>query len=69
VTIVELLSRLREHNIKVSADNGELVVTGPKHSLTPELRAELTAKKSVILDLLAKKDVSMRPLSMRASTK
>ncbi|MGB7948960.1 MAG: amino acid adenylation domain-containing protein [Candidatus Binatia bacterium] len=61
MTVAELLSRLREHNIKVSADNGQLVVNGPRDSLTAELRAELAAKKRAVLDLLANRAASPRP--------
>jgi len=52
VTATELLSHLRKLNFTLSADNGKLVLRGPKEALTPALRAQLTEQKSEILALL-----------------
>ena len=57
MTALELLDQLRELNFTISADDGRLIVRGPKEGLPPELRARLTERKSEILELL--KDSAM----------
>ena len=52
MTTAELLSHLNELNVLVRADNGQLIVTGPKGMLTPALRAELSERKAEVLTFL-----------------
>ena len=52
MTTAELLTRLRQLKTTVSAENGKLVVNGPKGMLTDELRAELAERKAELLELL-----------------
>ena len=47
------IARLREEGIRISAVGGELEVDAPGGRLTPELRAELVARKSELLRLLS----------------
>src|SRR5262245_17000140 len=53
MTAAELLSLLRNLDIKVTADNGQLIVRGPKGGLSSELRAKLVEHKEDILNFLA----------------
>ncbi|MGI9309756.1 MAG: condensation domain-containing protein, partial [Gammaproteobacteria bacterium] len=48
----ELIARLREAGVRLSADSGGLRVSAPKGSLTEEYRAELIRNKVAILELL-----------------
>jgi non-ribosomal peptide synthetase component F len=52
MTLAELFARLRQHGIRVSADDGQLVIKGAAASLTPEVRAALAARKGEILRFL-----------------
>ena len=52
MTVMELLSRLRNLDVKLWAEDGRLRVSAAKDVLTPELRAELGARKEEILDVL-----------------
>jgi len=51
-SIVEFLSSLRSLDVRVWADNGQLRVSAPDGVLTPDLRAQLTARKAEILVFL-----------------
>jgi len=48
----EFLSRLRQLDIRLRAEEGQLRFNAPKGALTADLRAELTRRKSAILALL-----------------
>ena len=48
----ELLSELDRLNVILRAQDGNLILTGPKGALTPALRAELTERKAEILTIL-----------------
>jgi len=64
VTAIELLNQLGKLNFTISADDGRLIVRGPKEGLPPALRAQLTERKSEILELL--KDAAVpRPALLR----
>ena len=52
MTTRELLAHLRKLNVTLSADNGQLLINGPKGALTATLRAELIACKAQILKFL-----------------
>src|SRR5262245_11294765 len=52
MTTAELLSHLRKLNVKLWADNGQLICNGPKGVLTSALRAELIERKADILTYL-----------------
>ena len=60
MTTSELLSQLNELNVLVRADNGQLVVTGPKGVLTPALRAQLSERKAEIVKFLGNQTSSGR---------
>ena len=64
MTAIELLNQLRELNFTISADDGRLIVRGPKEGLPPPLRAQLTERKSEILELLDAATVP-RPAPLR----
>jgi amino acid adenylation domain-containing protein len=51
-SIVEFLSTLRSLDVRVWADNGQLRVSAPDGVLTPDLRAQLAARKAEILAFL-----------------
>ena len=55
MTTIELLSHLNEAKILVRADNGQLIVTGPKGALTPAFRAELSERKAEIITFLSER--------------
>jgi amino acid adenylation domain-containing protein len=61
MTAAELLSVLRKHNTKVTADNGQLIIHGPKGALTSELRAKLIERKEEILNFLSNTASSAYP--------
>ena len=48
----ELLSRLRDLNVKLWLDGQELKVSAPKGALTAELKGELGARKKELIELL-----------------
>ena len=48
----ELLSELDRLNVTLRAEDGKLILAGPKGALTPALRAELTERKTEILMFL-----------------
>ena len=48
----ELLSELGRLNVTLRAEDGKLILAGPKGALTPALRAELTERKTEILMFL-----------------
>ena len=52
MTTAELLTHLRNLNVTLSGDNGQLILRGPKGALTAELRTELKERKAEILDFL-----------------
>ena len=52
MTTSELLTHLRNLNVTLSGDNGQLILRGPKGALTAELRTELKERKGEILDFL-----------------
>jgi len=52
MTAIELLGHLRELNFTLAADDGKLIVRGPKEALTPALRIQLAEQKAEILELL-----------------
>ena len=52
MTTAELLTHLRNLNVTLSGDNGQLILRGPKGALTAELRTELKQRKGEILDFL-----------------
>ena len=58
MTPIELLSQLRELNFTVSADDGHLILRGPRDGLPPALRTQLSEQKAEILKLL--KDAERR---------
>ena len=60
MTTSELLSHLNELNVIARADDGQLIVTGPKGALTPALRAELSERKAEILTFLSNRANSAR---------
>ena len=51
-TILEFLSTLRQLDVRVWADNGQLRASAPDGVLTPDLRAQLSARKAEILAFL-----------------
>ena len=53
MTTAELFSQLDKANVQVRADNGRLIVNGPREALTPELRAELSERKAQIIAFLS----------------
>jgi aspartate racemase len=52
VTAVELLARLHDLDVKVWADGDRLRVSAPNGVMTPDLRQQLTARKTELLALL-----------------
>ena len=52
MTTAELLTHLRNLNVTLSGDSGQLILRGPKGALTAELRTELKERKAEILDFL-----------------
>ncbi|MDZ4344077.1 MAG: condensation domain-containing protein, partial [Candidatus Binatia bacterium] len=60
MTTSELLSHLRQLNVMLRADNGQLILTGPKGVVTPALRAELIERKAEILTFLNNAGSSVR---------
>ena len=52
MTVVELLARLRDLDIKVWAEGDRLRVSAPRGVMTPELREDLAARKAEVLALL-----------------
>ena len=53
MTTLEFLSHLRNQQVKVWAADGKLRFKGPQQALTPELRAELAARKAEIMQFLS----------------
>jgi len=51
-TILEFLSTLRQLDVRIWVDNGQLRASAPDGVLTPELRAQLSARKAEILTFL-----------------
>ena len=60
MTTSELLSHLHQLNVMLRADNGQLILTGPKGVVTPALRAELIERKAEILTFLNNAGSSVR---------
>jgi len=56
VTAAQLLIHLRQLDATISTENGQLVVNGPKGAFTEELRAQLTAHKAELIELLKNVD-------------
>jgi amino acid adenylation domain-containing protein len=54
VTTTELLTQLRKLNVTLAVNNGQVVFNGPKGVLTEALRAELSERKTEILEFLKK---------------
>jgi amino acid adenylation domain-containing protein len=52
VTVVELLARLRDLDVKVWEEGDRLRVSAPRGVMTPELREQLAASKGEVLALL-----------------
>lgn len=65
-TILELMSELRSRNFAVTTDGQTLKVNAPSGALTPELRAELSARKPEILEFLRSYQASTRNAPMPA---
>ncbi len=61
MTVAELLSCLQRHNIRLRANNGQLILNGPKGALTAALHAELTEHKEDILTFLRNSTISAKP--------
>jgi amino acid adenylation domain-containing protein len=61
MTTAELLSHLGQLNVSLRADNGQLILNGPKGVLTPALRSELAERKAEILALLNDTAGAQRP--------
>ena len=49
MNIFDFLEHLHSLDIQVSAENGKLRINAPKEAITPEIRAELAARKDEIL--------------------
>ena len=62
---VELLSRMRSHDIRLWAEEGELRYSAPKGAITHDLLAEIRAHKEELLEQLKSMDRFRRavPLS------
>lgn len=56
------LTRLRDLDIQVSAENGKLRVNAPKGALTPDIRAELTQRKPDLIALLTESVDAVSPV-------
>jgi amino acid adenylation domain-containing protein len=70
MTATEILSQLRQLNITIRPDKGQLVLSGPKGALTSDLRSELVRRKEEILNVLDNtanpsraKEPLLRPIS------
>jgi amino acid adenylation domain-containing protein len=61
MTANELLSKLRNLDIKIWADNGQLFCNAPKGAMTAELRAEISERKAEILDVLHDASATVQP--------
>jgi hypothetical protein len=61
VSALALLQRLRVQDVHLQADDGKLRVNAPKGALTPELRAELAARKEEILAFLERREEGPAP--------
>lgn len=57
-SILEFLSSLRALDVRIWADNGQLKASAPDGVLTPDLRAQLAARKSEILTFLRQADLA-----------
>ena len=53
MTALQLIARLREQGIRITAVDGELELDAPAGALTPELREELIRSKPELLRLLS----------------
>ena len=65
MTALELLARLRDLEVRVTAVDGELELDAPGGVLSPELQAEIRAHKRDLLKLLAWTRRSQRSLTTR----
>jgi len=66
IAIEEYLARLAALDIKLWVDDGKLRCNAPQNALTPELQAELAARKPELLDFLSRSagsdtDFSIKP--------
>jgi hypothetical protein len=52
-TIDDLRTKLIDLKVRLSINNGKLVVDAPAGALTPELRSELTEHKPALLDCMS----------------
>ncbi|MEW6367293.1 MAG: amino acid adenylation domain-containing protein [Acidobacteriota bacterium] len=52
MTVLDLVSRLRDQDVRLWVDGEQLRFSAPKNALSPELRAELVEHKSEVLQLL-----------------
>ncbi len=59
-TIEAFLFEINNLNIKLWEENGQLRYSAPKGSLTPELRAALSERKTEILSFLQQANIAMR---------
>ena len=59
MTVRELLAELRQRNVKLIAEDDRLRF-GPKHLVTPDMRATLVEHKQELLALLAEDDAAVK---------
>lgn len=62
MSVSELLSKLRSRDIKIRAEDGQLLCNAPKGALTGELRAEISQRKAEILAFLRDASAATAPL-------
>ncbi len=53
MSLIDLLTRLREQDIRLRLEDGALRYSAPEHGLAEELRAELVARKEELIAFLA----------------
>ena len=61
LSTLDFLSHLRELDISLSSEAGQLRVLAPKNSITPELRAQIARRKPELLTLLGDSGGNARP--------
>ncbi|MGE0158280.1 MAG: amino acid adenylation domain-containing protein [Gemmatimonadales bacterium] len=62
MSVGSLVARLREMDVVLAVEGDQLLCNAPKGALTPELRAELTARKAAVIAWL--RDETRAPLSL-----
>ena len=65
MTISELLSELKQRDVKLRSDGGTLKVDGPKGALTPDLVASIRENKARLLELFPAQNDSQRTIPAR----